>query len=427
MCLDYRGDEQANMEPSDYTGQMALSQSILDKLVPPAEEINTVYNHGSPTPATIRSRPRRRCHLRTGGPERMYLLAQAALPRFRRPAIVTAVNSTLGFGNVYVVSKEHCPRRRNPIQAANVTDLQLTVPIQPNWTAADVAQIRQSQNSTIGRGSLLAWLGHLYALRQFLETDDETAPFLEDNVDWDIRLRSVQVPLVSSAMRTMFPSAVDYPYGNVAERDFLYLGHCGDYWPGIDDGFEKGHVKPDDLAATPHIFLADTSLSSLNRLHLWTASLLENLGVPQHTRLVHRSRFPLCTFSYAVTRASARRLLEELSTPEPSGLGFKTFDVALLVGCRDQGLRCWTVNPELFHRVYGQSGIMAGLVRGPALAPVEMAGRVQAELCGETSNIDCGFSNGAFGFEEGDELHVEWLRREVGREGRCAKARAVRS
>lgn len=200
----------------------------------------------------------------------------------------------------------------------------------------------------------------------------------------------------------------------------LYLGHCGDYWHDIDVGFAEGHVKPADLDATPHIAFKDTSLPDLEDLHPWTASLLRNLGVPGHTRLVHSSRFPLCTFAYAVTRASARRLLEEIAASEPPGTGVKAYDIAILLGCRDLGLRCWSVNPELFHHVPGPS-MIGGLENNANVPPVDQEGWAQVQLRGETSNIDCGFWSGAFNFQEGDVSHLEWLREEVGRKGSCIK------
>jgi hypothetical protein len=75
-------------------------------------------------------------------------------------------NSTLGFGQIYVISREDSPRRKNIIQAANVTELQLSIPIQPIWTEQDEHNFRLDQGSSIGKGSLLAWFGHLNALHQ---------------------------------------------------------------------------------------------------------------------------------------------------------------------------------------------------------------------------------------------------------------------
>jgi hypothetical protein len=50
------------------------------------------------------------------------------------------------------------------LQAANVTDVQLTIPAQPQWTEGDVQRFINGQ-SNVQRGSILAWLGHHNALR----------------------------------------------------------------------------------------------------------------------------------------------------------------------------------------------------------------------------------------------------------------------
>lgn len=73
-------------------------------------------------------------------------------------------NSTLGFGAVVVVSKEGSERRHALLQAANVTDIDLTIPEQPQWTEGDVQNFINGQKNA-HRGSVLAWLGHHNALR----------------------------------------------------------------------------------------------------------------------------------------------------------------------------------------------------------------------------------------------------------------------
>ncbi|KAK1250078.1 hypothetical protein MKX08_010081 [Trichoderma sp. CBMAI-0020] len=328
-------------------------------------------------------------------------------------------NSTLGFGRIYVVSQQGSSRRKSIIQAANVTELQLTIPVQPIWTEDDQRNFRLAKDSSIGKGSLLAWLGHLHALQQFLDSGAETALFLEDDVDWDIRLRTIQAPLVSAAVRHLLGTASSgldarqYPYGDPKNWDLLYLGHCGDYWHGMDVGFHDGHVKPKDLEATPHVAFNDSSMLPFDSLHPFTASLLKNLGVGEHTRLVHRSVFPLCTFGYALSRAGARRLLE-LGGKEPSRRGHKAYDVLVLLSCRDYGLRCWTVNPELFHHVLGPS-IIDTQQGHKALPPVDRVAKNQTKARGETPNIDCGFWNGAFSFDDEDTARLKWLRQEVAR------------
>lgn len=260
-----------------------------------------------------------------------------------------------------------------------------------------------------------------FLLFRFIDSGVETAVFLEDDVDWDIRLRTVQAPLVSTAMRRLSPNvdAHRYPYGNPKTWDLLYLGHCGDYWHGIDEGFVKGHIHPSDLEHTPHIAFNDPSMTSLNALHPFTESLLVNLGIPDRTRLIHQSVFPLCTFGYALTRAGATRLLEA-SGSKSKGKGQNAYDIFILHMCRNTGLQCWSVNPELFHHMPGPS-IISIQDHTKDLPPVDAAAKDQAHTRGETANINCGFWDGTFSFEDEDVDRLNWLREEVGRKGRCLK------
>ncbi|PFH62857.1 hypothetical protein XA68_11413 [Ophiocordyceps unilateralis] len=337
--------------------------------------------------------------------------------------VASSSNSTLGFGRIYVVSQQASPRRKSIVQAANVTELQLTIPVQPIWTDDDERKFRLEKDSSIQKGSLLAWLGHLHALQEFLNSGAETALFLEDDVDWDIRLRTIQAPLVSMAARRLFRSALDarrYPYGDPESWDLLYLGHCGDYWHGMDIEFVDGHVKPSDLEATPHTAFTDPTMSHSDSLHPFTKSLLKNLGVGEQTRLFHRSVFPLCTFGYALSRSGARRLLQ-LGRKEPTSKGHKAYDVLILLSCRDNGFRCWTVNPELFHHLPGPS-IIDVQQGNKELPPVDRAAKDQIQARGETPNIDCGFWDGSFAFDDRDAVRLSWLRSEVGRKGVCLKS-----
>ena len=76
-------------------------------------------------------------------------------------------NKTLGFGAVLVVSKEGSERRHSLLQAANVTDIELTIPHQPTWTEGDVESFVDGQEDYVQKGSILAWLGHLNVLRWY--------------------------------------------------------------------------------------------------------------------------------------------------------------------------------------------------------------------------------------------------------------------
>ncbi|KAJ4343522.1 hypothetical protein N0V87_000289 [Didymella glomerata] len=373
-------------------------------------------------------------------------------------------NSTLGFGAVIVVSKDGSERRHALLQSANVTDIDLTIPAQPQWTEGDVQRFINGQDN-VQRGSILAWLGHHNALRWFLDSGAETALILEDDVDWDIRLRSIQIPLAASAARQLLPPLrshhpfanfgskhVQY-WGNHNDWDLLYLGHCGDYFDEITEDGPKATNKRYNLTDTPHVLYKDYTLPMRSDLHPFTQALFGALQMPAHSRVFHRSKFPLCSFGYAVTRPAAERLLNDLAPAKLRKKGPRAFDVSLLHACNkgsktpsptanwnnpnphpdpklrhkyaSRGLRCWTLNSELFHHMPGQSeiaeiGARAGEEEA-GIPPVDLAGQAQVIYRNETTNIDCGFWSGAFAFDENDTDQLRTLQEKVGREGRCLK------
>ncbi|KAH8722565.1 hypothetical protein GQ44DRAFT_774825 [Phaeosphaeriaceae sp. PMI808] len=378
------------------------------------------------------------------------------------PAILPA-NSTLGFGAVLVVSRDGSKRRHSLVQAANVTNIDLTIPKQPNWTEGDLQRFIDGQDN-VQRGSILAWLGHHNALRSFLDSGAETALILEDDVDWDIRLRSLQVPLAANAVRQLLPpQPSSHPFSNFASNhtrywgdhgawDLLYLGHCGDYFEEVDNHGPRLDDKEYDLNAMPHIRYNDSTVPAPSDLHPFTRTLFDKLQIPMHSRVIHRSKFPLCSFGYAVTRPSAERLLQDLAPPKLTRDGPRAFDVALLNSCREgdrtpsptprdrnphphpdpklrhrypsPGLRCWTLNSELFHHMPGRSlvdEIGEKMGEGPGIPPVDLAAQWQVRHRNETSNIDCGFWSGAFAFDEGDIQRLHFLQEHVGRRGECLK------
>lgn len=307
---------------------------------------------------------------------------------------------------------------------------------------------------------------------RFLDSGAETALILEDDVDWDIRLRSVQIPLAASAVRTLLPpTGSNHPLNNLKSNhtqywgdhdawDLLYLGHCGDYWDEVSEYGPKTDRQSFNLSAKPHAIYQDPTLPSRGDLHPFTQSLFHLLKMPEQSRVMHRSKFPLCSFGYAVTRNAAKRLLEDLAPPKYRKNGARAFDVALLHACNKgenvpsvtpkisrsrisrtahqaahlpvqkkntkptPGLRCWTLNSELFHHMPGPSqvdefGKMSG--EKPGIPPVDLAGRAQIKSRNETTNIDCGFWSGDFAFADDDLETLHYLQEQVGRQGRCLK------
>ncbi|KAF2816535.1 uncharacterized protein BDZ99DRAFT_407432, partial [Mytilinidion resinicola] len=274
----------------------------------------------------------------------------ASLPR--KDPVLESANSTLGFGAVIAVSHAKSSRRKDLIFAANLTGIDLTIPDQPVWTDRDLRSFRSPENSRIGKGSALAWMGHLYALKWFLSTPLSTAIILEDDVDWSIHLRRTQIPLAAAALRALLSPNTTSTYWGPLTWELLHLGHCGDF---LASPYDNPSLAPYLANAPSHTYSTyhDPTLPPRSRLRPQTAEFLGAL--PEQTRLLHPSRWPLCTFGYAVTRASAARLLETYGTEGPGGC--QAYDVRILEACRDHGWGCWSVNPELLHHVEGGSEI----------------------------------------------------------------------
>lgn len=319
------------------------------------------------------------------------------------------------FGAIAAVSHATSPRRKGLLTAAYITNLAITIPPQPLFTDDDIRALKLPDDadppSMLTRGSALAWLGHLNVLRWFLEeTELETVLILEDDVDWDVHIRSWQVPVAAAAARSLIaraarvvteegrvgenydineeaealplPSSQDVVsaeaaggyWGNTSTLasggwDTLYLGHCGDkFEPSIwttgtenseDDEREEQKPttftnNPEDTLPLPKTAYFDPTLPDPDDLHPYTQDFLGPLNLPPSTRLIHRSVSPLCTFGYAVTRAAAHKLLHETAAKEEKK-GCPAYDVKILEACRDDGYKCWSVNPEIFHHLEGGS------------------------------------------------------------------------
>jgi hypothetical protein len=344
---------------------------------------------------------------------------------------ITPANATLGFGGLFVVSGPGSPRREHLKQAAAITELELTIPEQKEWTGQEILDFRWDNvsESKVGVGSTKAWLSHHLVLRAFLDSGLETALIFEDDVDWDIRLRSQQIPLAQKAARALTKSKADeecYPWGHPDTWDLFYLGHCGDYFNDLKKGVGVGHHHPHHLQAIPHELFEDQTIPDRTDLHPFTASLLTALSVPEHTRVLHRSQFPLCSFGYSVTRVSAEKILSTVAPPkEDISRELIAYDAAILDGCRfGKFLNCYSITPELFHHMEGASIIAHEQEvhehKEVFRPPVDVKGYEQVMYRKETSNIGCGFWSGEFYYEFEPEK-LENLREEVGRKGRCMK------
>lgn len=192
-----------------------------------------------------------------------------------------------------------------------------------------------------------------------VETGISSALILEDDVDWDVHLKS-QLFNISQGTRHVLAeaassSAPDSPYGH--GWDVLWLGHCGEVFPEALD--ENVELDNDDKAAlsVKYAIEEDETMPPYSEVSQW----VDWGAFAPHTRIVHLSGLPVCSFAYAVSQAAARKILHALSV---DGLTTE-FDNALAGLCRDSRsdasyhLKCLSVNPAImFH--HKPKGRLAG-------------------------------------------------------------------
>jgi hypothetical protein len=202
-----------------------------------------------------------------------------------------------------------------------------------------------------------------------------SALIIEDDADWDIRLKS-QLTQFALATRILsqprshtqrsfadptFPlpqSAVDptveinlrhapqtlpptwSPYGD--GWDLLWLGHCGTRFPSQDHDpkSSRGRVLAydDPTVPQPHHWNRE-----------WGTDDLVASGYPNHTRVFHHTSKNVCTLAYAVSQPGARRILYDAGVVKTD----RPIDLMLRAYCdgedgRRGGRGCFTAQPQYF-------------------------------------------------------------------------------
>lgn len=273
-------------------------------------------------------------------------------------------NDTLGFSKVFVVG---LPERSDKRDALALTSALTGFHVE--WvdgvrgeTIPDKAVPFGIDRHGLMETNLGSWRGHMNAIRRIVEEDLESALIMEDDMDWDVRLRS-QLEDVAKGSRTLLGSgsSPSSPYGD--GWDVLWIGHCGEPFPEfLDENKDKPADHPGlQYMKTRYAIENDATVPPPDR----TTGMINFHAYP-YTRFVHISAAPICTFAYALSQAGARKVLFDLSVDHLTG----AFDNALASLCRrsvssvgeenpgnDRGLnaKCISVTPPVFfhHKAKG--------------------------------------------------------------------------
>ncbi|KAM0714111.1 hypothetical protein Q7P37_011075 [Cladosporium fusiforme] len=289
-------------------------------------------------------------------------------------------NSTLGFQKIFVVGlASRTDRRDSMTLAAAYSGLDIeyvdgVTAISDKATPPGWATTKQKN------GTLYAWRSHMNVLSKIVEQNLTSALVLEDDVDWDIRIKSQMTDFAKAARLLIQPlprtndeyldptypkprvrneghmdfrldeqHVVSEPtqsaFGDLHRWDLLWLGHCGARFPrATDENTPLGRVV-----------MADNTVPEPQHLDMEFGNDELTSEYPAHTRVVSRARVNTCSLAYGVSQAGARRFLYELGVQGTVG----PFDLMLQDVCDGNDARqvatCLSVQPQLFqhHRPVG--------------------------------------------------------------------------
>ncbi|CAJ2504112.1 Uu.00g115060.m01.CDS01 [Anthostomella pinea] len=329
-----------------------------------------------------------------------------------------AVNSTLNFSKIFVINLPARTDRRDALAgAATASNLSLT------WvdglTGTDVEDIGVRNSGA--RGS---WRSHMNAVQAIVDENLGSALIMEDDVDWDVRLkgqlwdfaaasrtwlvasksqgnsqegrhepRSELLGPVPPALRgkrdgddpvreevertTIAPNAALPPSGTSQNVygdgwDVLWLGHCGTHLPG-----NTTQISPLKVA-----ILNDETVPAPQHLKPHPFALRDKLtdAYPPHTRVIHAAEGNMCSLGYAVSQQGARKMLRRFGKDFVYQWDLMLrdwcqgeYNTTLIKGKDGKGTEdeepvCITVQPPLISHHYAEGGSSDILSQGGGFA-----------------------------------------------------------
>ncbi|KAK8121792.1 hypothetical protein PG984_010462 [Apiospora sp. TS-2023a] len=285
---------------------------------------------------------------------------QQAVPE-EQPDIARIKNATLGFEKVFVVNLPDRTDKRDALSlVGTLTGIKL------DWVRAlrgvdvpDKALPLGVERQGWRDGGIGSWRSQMNAIRAMVEENISSALILEDDADWDVRLKqqlidiaeggrlllnmAKQEPLfqannlpagghetaatVSDGTPVSPSSSVPphSPYGD--DWDILWLGHCGETFPERIPGHEV--VNLNSARYTYYAMRDDETMPPPANTSSWIGG---DLRREPGTRWVHFSGGPTCSAGYALSQAGARKVLHALSV---GGTLIAQLDNAMADLCRD--------------------------------------------------------------------------------------------
>ncbi|KAH7021516.1 uncharacterized protein B0I36DRAFT_377340 [Microdochium trichocladiopsis] len=294
-------------------------------------------------------------------------------------------NDTLGFTKVIAISLPERTDKRDALSLSSaLTGFKIT------WQdgvkgetipdkALPVGWNRKGGAKDTNVGS---WRGHINAMRRIIDDDLPSALIVEDDVDWDVNIKSqlYRFALAARELQAKRSWLHEDPYLHKNNPNPVAQSPYGQYWDLLWLGSCQASFNadlPEDLSIPKdqqdnRQVLIENDDTVPSQKHRSGNNRFEWDAYPNNTRIVYVQGDHICTYAYALTQLGARRALEYMSLRGQH----KNFDHHLSDLCRTMGngMRCIGIVPSLFvhHRprglVSGDSDIGYGATVG-AVSP----------------------------------------------------------
>ncbi|TAQ89233.1 hypothetical protein B7494_g2461 [Chlorociboria aeruginascens] len=302
----------------------------------------------------------------------------------KRDLVEDVYNSTFGFDKIYVVSlASRTDRRDSMVLSAALSNINVDfIDGVKGEDMNEKAMPPGDKWKEMSKSQLGSWRAHINALHEIVRLNLSSALILEDDADWDIRIKdqlhslalstnALTQPLLSSPSTYADPTFPTPPTPSLMPRDIEYnklpvtvpptLNPYGDHW----DVMWLGHCRmsfPSPNGPSPSLIPKgriyhrnDESVPAQKYLPDSYGNTELRDEYPAHTRIIHHVSFGLCSLAYAVSQAGARKLLYDIGIENLD----EPFDVLLHQACDGSNGKnyhvCLTSQPGLFqhHRPRG--------------------------------------------------------------------------
>ena len=255
-------------------------------------------------------------------------------------------NSTLGFGDVYVINMARRTDKLDVIRLmTSVTNISYTVV--PGVDGKEMLHVAWPGFYHEERVSVTGcWRAHMNAAAAIIDNKLATGLIVEDDADWDVSLKT-QLTHFALGSRHILDAPMSSepvsPYGD--GWDMLWLGHCAQDTPSKP--FSRFFIANDT-----------TTPPAGHRWGLWSPeeNLTYDLEHNSSTRVVFQSAGGSCAYAYALSYTGAQKLLYHLSyshfdSPVDSGQG----DLCNRGSKGEIDFKCVGIYPGLLHGTFGEA------------------------------------------------------------------------